>query len=145
MPNRATTHFYGIVGKISGRRYGIYRGGVAPDGRYDQIIALMREGFPGSFRDLVIEPLGSERVYASFVEEGRPHPVQASGVSDGHIQLLGLLTSLFGDQQSRSTVLIFDEPEASLHPHAIAVFGKSSLSAAADWSRNFYRHPLSPS
>jgi predicted ATPase len=114
------------------------------DHRYDEIITFMRDGFPRSFRDLVIEPLGSDRVYASFIEEGRRQPIQASGVSDGHIQLLGLLTALFGDQQNRSTVLIFDEPETSLHPHAIAVFAKAVEQAVTNWNRQVFIATHSP-
>ncbi len=116
----------------------------ALDQRYDQIIAFMREGFPASFRDLVIEPLGPDRVYASFVEEGRNHAIQASGVSDGHIQLLGLLTALFGDQPNRNTILIFDEPETSLHPHAIAAFAEAVQMATTSWNRQVFVATHSP-
>ncbi|HVA49579.1 MAG TPA: AAA family ATPase [Pirellulales bacterium] len=116
----------------------------ALDQRYDQIIAFMRKAFPRAFRDLVIEPLGPDRVYASFIEEGRRNPIQASGVSDGHIQLLGLLTALFGDQQNRGSVIIFDEPEASLHPHALAVFGEAVQEAATNWNRQVFMATHSP-
>jgi predicted ATPase len=116
----------------------------AVDQRYAQVIAFMREGFPDSFRDLVFDQLGPDRVYASFVEEGRRQQIQASGVSDGHIQLLGLLTALFGESQNRSSVLIFDEPETSLHPFAIATFAKAVRLAAAEWNRQIFMATHSP-
>lgn len=116
----------------------------ALDSRYDQIVALMREGFPGAFREIVFEQLGSDRVYASFVEQGRRQPIQASGVSDGHLQLLGLLTALFGEPQNRFSLILFDEPETSLHPHAIAVFAKAVQLAAKDWNRQVFVATHSP-
>ncbi len=116
----------------------------AVDQRYDQIIEFMREAFPESFRDLVFDQLGPDRAYVSFVEAGRRQPIQASGVSDGHIQLLGLLTSLFGEPQNRNSVLIFDEPETSLHPFAIAVFAKAVRLAATDWNRQVFMATHSP-
>jgi predicted ATPase len=116
----------------------------AVDNRYDTIIRYMRSAFPESFKDLVLEPLGAEKVGASFVEIGRRAPIQASGVSDGHLQLLGLLTALFGDTQNRSSILIFDEPETSLHPHAIAVFAQAVHEAAAEWDRQVFAATHSP-
>ena len=83
-------------------------------------------------------------MYASFIEEGRRQPIQASGVSDGHLQLLGLLTALFGEPQNRFSVLLFDEPETSLHPHAIAVFAKAVRLAAQDWNRQVFVATHSP-
>lgn len=95
------------------------------DDRFDRIMGFMRRAFPDSFKGLTFEQLGADRVGCSFDEKGRQGPIQASGVSDGHLQLLGLLTSLLGDRVDRSSLLLFDEPEASLHPHAIAVFAEA--------------------
>ncbi len=116
----------------------------AVDNRYETIIKYMRVAFPDSFKDLVLDSIGNDRVGASFVEAGRHHPIQASGVSDGHVQLLGLLTALFGDTQNRSSILLFDEPETSLHPHAIAVLAKAIKEAATDWERQVFVATHSP-
>jgi predicted ATPase len=116
----------------------------AIDDRFDTIIAYMRKAFPGSFKDVVLEPLGADRVGCSFVEQGRRAPIQASGVSDGHIQLLGLLTALFGDTRERSSLLLFDEPETSLHPHAIAVFAEAVCEASGKWRRQVFMSTHSP-
>lgn len=116
----------------------------AIDDRFDTIIRYMRKAFPKSFKDLVLEPLGADRVGGSFVECGRREPIQASGVSDGHLQLLGLLTALFGDMQDRSSLLLFDEPDTSLHPHALAVFAEAVREAARQWNRQVFLATHSP-
>jgi len=116
----------------------------AIDDRFETIMGYMRRAFPRSFKDLVLEPLGAERVGGSFVEQGRTKPILASGVSDGHLQLLGLLTALFGDTPNRSSLLLFDEPETSLHPHAIAVFAEAVCEAARQWNRQVFLATHSP-
>ena len=120
------------------------QGRTAIDSRYESIIRFMRKAFPGSFRDLVFDQIAADRAYVSFVEEGRRHPIQASGVSDGHIQLLGLLTALFGEPQNRNSVLIFDEPETSLHPYAIAIFAEAVRFATTKWNRQVFIATHSP-
>ncbi|HEY2341375.1 MAG TPA: AAA family ATPase [Chthoniobacteraceae bacterium] len=117
----------------------------ALDERFETILGFMRKGFPGAFRDLVFDQFGPDRVYASFVEENRRQPIAASGVSDGHLQLLGLLTALFGMLPYRATATaIFDEPETSLHPHAISVFAEAVKLAAEKWGRQIFIATHSP-
>lgn len=116
----------------------------ALDDRYDTILGFMRKGFPDAFRGLVFDQLGPDRVYASFVEANRRQPIAASGVSDGHLQLLGLLTALFGMPRHRAATAIFDEPETSLHPHAIAVFADATKFAAEEWGRQVFIATHSP-
>lgn len=120
------------------------QGRQAVDPRYATIIDFMRKGFPSSFRELTFEQIGADRASASFVETGRRQPIQASGVSDGHIQLLGLLTSLFGDAQRHYQMLMFDEPETSLHPHAISVFAEAVKHATATFNRQIFISTHSP-
>ena len=116
----------------------------ALDKRYGSIMEFMRRAFPDSFKELVFEQIGADRVSASFVETGRHQPIQASGVSDGHLQLLGLLTALFGDSTRRFNLLMFDEPETSLHPHAISVFTEAVKRAVADFNRQVFISTHSP-
>ena len=103
----------------------------AVDDRYDTIIHFMRQSFP-TFRDLVLEATGPVSVYGSFVESGRRQPVMASGVSDGHLQMLLMLTALFAEGRQRASIILLDEPELSLHPWALAVLGKAIKAAARD-------------
>lgn len=103
------------------------------DERYNTIMGFMRKAFP-RFKGLALEQTGANSVYCSFVEEEREHPIQASGVSDGHIQMLIHLTALFGEG-NRDSILVFDEPETSLHPFAIAVLADAIKEAADTWNK----------
>jgi predicted ATPase len=94
----------------------------------------MAEAFP-TFDGLVIEPTGPNVLYASFLERHRRKPILASGVSDGHLQMLTLLTALFSEGPDRYSLLLFDEPETSLHPWAIAVLAKAINHATEEWGR----------
>ena len=60
------------------------------------------------------------------------------------LQLLGLLSSLFGESQDRSAILIFDEPETSIHLHAITVFAKAVQVAVDQWNRQVFMATHSP-
>ncbi len=113
------------------------------DERYDTIMEFMKAGFPG-FSDLLIEQTGPSTVYASFMETARRGPVQASGVSDGHVQMLICLTALFSEEKECESVLLFDEPEISLHPHALAVLARAFKRAAEKWNRQIFIATHSP-
>jgi predicted ATPase len=103
------------------------------DDRYDTIMRFMAEAFP-TFDGVVLEQTGPASVYASFLEKGHTRPILASGVSDGHLQLLLLLTALFSEGRRRA-VLLFDEPETSLHPWALAVLGEAIRAAGSEWNK----------
>lgn len=104
------------------------------DDRYDTIMGYMRRAFP-KFDTLFLEQTGANVVIGQFVERGRRHPIQASGVSDGFLQLLILLTALFSEGQDCPSLLLFDEPETSLHPHAIAILAEGIKEATENWDR----------
>ena len=112
------------------------------DDRFDTIIRFMRESFP-TFADLVLEQTGANSVYASILEKGRSKEIRASGVSDGHLQMLLLLTALFSEGP-RDTVILFDEPEISLHPWALAVLAKAIKLAAREWNKQVFVATHSP-
>ncbi len=112
------------------------------DDRYDTIMGYMAEAFP-AFDDIVLEQTGPSSVYASFLEKGRRHPIYASGASDGHVQLLLLLTALFSEGR-RDSILLFDEPEVSLHPWALVVLARAVTEAARQWSKQVFLATHSP-
>lgn len=114
------------------------------DSRYVTILEFMREAFPSSFDDLVFESTGPTTVYGSFLEKGRRKPILASGVSDGHLQLLLLLTALFSEGESRGSLMLFDEPEISLHPWALAVLARAMRAAATVWNKQIILATHSP-
>ncbi len=113
------------------------------DNRYDTIIKFMRESFP-KFEDLVIEQTGPNSVYGSFLENGRQDLIQASGVSDGHLQMLIHLTALFSEGKERGSLIVFDEPETSLHPYAISVFAEAVKLATKEWNKQVFIATHSP-
>jgi predicted ATPase len=103
------------------------------DPRYDTIMKYMADSFP-TFKGLLLEQTGPTTVYAQFLRQGGNKPLYASGASDGHLQLLLLLTALFSEGQDRPAVLLFDEPDLSLHPRALAVFALA-VREAATWGK----------
>ena len=113
------------------------------DRRYDTIVGFMEEAFP-SFDGLLLEQTGPSSVYASFQEKLLREPIAASGVSDGHLQLLLLLTALFAEGPTRPSLMLFDEPEVSLHPWALAVFAKAVKRAADGWDKQVLMATHSP-
>ncbi|WP_199315578.1 AAA family ATPase [Aerosakkonema funiforme] len=113
------------------------------DDRYDTIIDFMRQSFP-SFDDLFFEQTGRYTVYANFIDKRRRKPIRASGVSDGHLQMLINLTALFSEGKDRYSLILFDEPEISLHPWSLAVFGKAVKLATERWNKQVFIATHSP-
>lgn len=112
------------------------------DDRYETIIHFMRKAFP-DFKGLLIEQTGPNSVYGSFQQADRKNPIHASGVSDGHLQMLLHLTALFGEAD-RQSLLFFDEPEISLHPHAIATFAEAVHQATQQGEKQVFIASHSP-
>ena len=112
------------------------------DERYGTIMRHMAEAFP-LFDDIVLEQTGPTSVYASFMEKGRRDGIFASGASDGVVQLLLLLIALFSEGY-RESVLLFDEPEVSLHPWAMVVFARAVKLAAEKWNKQVFLSTHSP-
>ena len=113
------------------------------DERHETILGFMKESFP-TFRDLLIEQTGPETVYGSFLEDGLRLPIKASGVSDGHLQMLIHLTSLFSEGKGRESLIMFDEPEISLHPYALSVLARAVKLAACEWNKQVFIATHSP-
>jgi predicted ATPase len=113
------------------------------DERYDTIISFMQESFP-AFDNLFFEQTGRYTVYGNFLEKGRRKPIRSSGVSDGHLQMLINLTALFSEGQNRYSLILFDDPEISLHPWALAVFAKAVKLATEKWNKQVFIATHSP-
>jgi predicted ATPase len=128
-------NIWSVLRNLQGRR--------AVDDRYDTVVRYMTKSFP-SFVDLVLDAPSPATVYGSFVEKGLRHPIRASGVSDGHLQMLLLLTALFAEGPSRPSLVLFDEPEVSLHPWALAVLAEAIEDAASNWQRQVLVSTHSP-
>jgi predicted ATPase len=128
-------NLWSVLRNLQGRK--------AVDDRYETIVFYMRKSFPG-FKDLLVEATSPTTVYGSFVETGLSQPVRASGASDGHLQMLLLLTALFAEGAARPTLIMFDEPELSLHPWALAVLAEAIEDAASKWQRQVLISTHSP-
>ena len=115
----------------------------AIDSRYETILDFMQKSFP-NFKDLVFELTGPNVVYASFVEKGSQDPIPALGVSEGQLQMLVHLTALFSQEDEHDSLIIFDEPETSLHPYAISVFAEAVKHATEEWNRQVFIATHSP-
>ena len=115
----------------------------ATDQRYDTILNFMRKSFP-NFKDLVFVPTGPNAVYANFSEKGPPGPIPVLGVSEGQLQMLIHLTALFSEAKERNSLIIFDEPETSLHPYAIFVFAEAVQHATKEWNKQVFIATHSP-
>ena len=112
------------------------------DARYDTIMEYMAKAFP-TFDGIVLEQTGPSSVYASFQEKTRSEAIFASGMSDGVIQMLLLLLALFSEGD-REAVLLFDEPEVSLHPWAISVLARAIRRASSQWKKQVFVATHSP-
>lgn len=84
--------------------------------RFDFVIDSMREAFPGQFDDLDFE-FTSQQVSALVYVPGRTSPVPHHLFSDGWFT--GLLHLCAVASSEPHDILSIDEPENSLHPHAI--------------------------
>ena len=115
----------------------------AIDSRYETIINFMRKSFP-NFKDLVFDPAGPNGVYASFVQKNLQYPIPVLSESEGHLQMLILLTALFAHGNQNDTLILFDEPETSLHPYAISVFAEAVKLAAKEWNKQVFIATHSP-
>lgn len=127
-------NLWSVLRNLQGRR--------AVDNRYDTILQYMKKSFPG-FKDLIVESTSPTVVYGSFVESGLGQPIRASGISDGHLQMLILLTALFSEGHN-PRLLMFDEPELSLHPWALAVLAEAVEEATRNWQRQVLISTHSP-
>ncbi len=128
-------NLWSVLRNIYGRR--------VIDERYDTIIHFMRQSFP-SFDELYLEQTGPSSVYGEFIEKNRRQRIQASGVSDGHLQMLIHLTALFSEGADRDSLILFDEPETSLHPYAISIFAKAVKLAVERWNKQIFIATHSP-
>ena len=115
----------------------------AIDSRYETIIGFMRKSFP-NFKDLVFDLMGPNIIYANFVEKNRRDPIPILAVSEGHVQMLILLTALFSGEADQDSLIVVDEPETSLHPYAISVFAEAVKHATKEWNKQVFIATHSP-
>lgn len=85
---------------------------------WKRVTSAMR-GLVPELVEIKTEFTPDRRLALQFVERGLRRPWSAEDVSDGTIQALGMYTALFDD---RSSLILFEEPENSLHTWIIRRF-----------------------
>ncbi|MGB0384365.1 MAG: AAA family ATPase [Ardenticatenaceae bacterium] len=104
------------------------------DERYNIIMKFMKKSFP-RFDGLFIEQTGPQSVYGHAFQKALRQPIPAFGMSDGQLQMLIHLTALFCEGRDHQSLILFDEPETSLHPYALAVFAEAVELATTEWNK----------
>lgn len=94
---------------------------------YQRIIYMVREVFP-RFDRFELHPRvnerGGENVSLNWKEKGCDDVFGPHMLSDGTLRFIALCALLLGPKDSRSEVIILDEPELGLHPHAVRVLAQ---------------------
>ncbi len=84
---------------------------------YQRIITTIRLSAP-FFRDFVLEPNG-QNIRLRYSEFGSDTTYGAHQISDGTLRFMALMTLLLQPLERMPSVIIIDEPELGLHPHAL--------------------------
>jgi len=82
---------------------------------WSEILSVMRALMP-SLKDISVDYTSNRTLELLFSEDGFGRPWNVAEISDGTVQALALLVALFDD---RSSALVIDELENSLHPWII--------------------------
>lgn len=88
-------------------------------GYYSRIVENIRRLTP-LFLDFELEPSGG-KVLLQWRERGTDMVFGPHQASDGTLRIMALFTLLLQPEDSLPDVIIMDEPELGLHPHAISV------------------------
>jgi predicted ATPase len=97
---------------------------------WDGIVDSMREIMPG-LQEIWTEPLPSKTRALYFSEEGVGRPWRIDEVSDGTIHALSMLVAA---ADPRTSALVIEEPESSLHPWIIHELAKKLRELSKDKS-----------
>jgi predicted ATPase len=96
---------------------------------YARIVRTIRQSLP-FFADFVLQPSNGD-VLLDWHEKGTDRVFSAHQASDGMLRFFALVALLLQPAPDLPGVLILDEPELGLHPHAIATIA-SLIKAAAE-------------
>jgi predicted ATPase len=91
---------------------------------YQRIVDTVRLVFP-FFGDFVLEPSPSNESYILLNWREKGHPDCLFGphqLSDGTLRFMALTALFLQPTERMPSVIVLDEPELGLHPHAISVF-----------------------
>ena len=83
---------------------------------YKRIVGTIRQAVP-FFADFVLEPVGNS-VMLQWRELGSDQVFSAYQASDGMLRFIALVALLLQPDNDIPPMVILDEPELGLHPHA---------------------------
>jgi predicted ATPase len=89
---------------------------------YRRIVSTVRHVMP-MFDDFVLEPqrLNPRNILLNWKQTGSEYLFGPHQLSDGSLRAMALITLFLQPQEDLPTVIILDEPELGLHPHAIEI------------------------
>ena len=89
---------------------------------YDMIRRTVRLTAP-FLEDFILEPsaLNEDKIRLEWRHRGSDAYFDAASLSDGALRFIALATLLLQPKSLRPSVVLLDEPELGLHPHAIAL------------------------
>ena len=84
------------------------------------------------FDDFILEPdeLNEDRIRLEWTHMGSDDYFNAASLSDGTLRFMALTTLLMQPERFRPSVILLDEPELGLHPHAITLLASLIHSAS---------------
>ena len=114
------------AGNLAAYLYGI-KNNPETKKHYQRISNMVREVFP-RFDRFELHPRvnerGGESISLNWKEKGCDDIFGPHTLSDGTLRFIALSTLLLGPKDNRSEIIILDEPELGLHPHAIRVLAQ---------------------
>jgi predicted ATPase len=89
---------------------------------YQRIVSTIRKIMP-EFDDFDVEPsrLNPNDILLTWRKRGQEYLFGAHQLSDGTLRAMAIVTLLLQPDNSLPDVIILDEPELGLHPHALEI------------------------
>ena len=86
---------------------------------YDRIVAVVRSVVP-QFGDFILDEINTGSVWLTWQDRSNPSYVYGpQQLSDGSIRFIALAAALLSPPRLMPGLVLLDEPELGLHPHAI--------------------------
>lgn len=100
--------------------------------RYEMITGIIKLTAP-FFEDFVLEPskLNPDKIRLEWRQKGSEDYFDAAALSDGLLRFIALVTLLYQPEELVPPVILLDEPELGLHPHAITLLASLVRSITA--------------
>ena len=98
---------------------------------YDRIVRTVRKVMP-MLDDFVLEPqrLNPRNILLNWKQRGSDYVFGPHQISDGSLRAMALITLCLQPAEDLPALIVVDEPELGLHPHAIAMIAGLIRSAS---------------